>query len=577
MVELTLAGEQLLIRAAELFCGLQLMSVPGPDADRAELDGLLDHARRFRSSTVIAELLGMAVAVRLNAGRRAVPADTGGLLLELRESAEVSGAPRLIGHASALRARHGLLVGGAGPDRGRTPTPLVDAGEALALLTDTTEHERDDDTPTGTRALARSLDALVGALLAIGAHEIADEVSQRAVAVADRAGSAPERLVHQLSRVRLEVSWGLRLEREGQARAAAARVTSAARSAELTTRMGVVAGHPGRTADPPPLPIVGAACALADPDPRHLDVLAVLSRTAQSDDDRVAVAVATARCLLAGGRPDAAAAALERLRRGLHDLSAGCALVLLREATLVDAASAPDVRSAYRGTALADYAAGLEREIAALHDAELWALRSHRDKLRLSRDHGALTAQVLVDPLTGLLNRRALDLRLAEATRADRQPCAVALIDLDRFKDVNDGRSHAVGDVVLREIATTLRGALRSQDVVVRYGGDEFVVIMPSTPLAEASAALTRAARAIAELPIEVASGVTMSVGVVGALPDAEPAAALAAADAAMYRAKHEGGNKVISAPAVPSPRTAGQASRVMSTVTSSAAAVPPE
>jgi diguanylate cyclase (GGDEF)-like protein len=123
----------------------------------------------------------------------------------------------------------------------------------------------------------------------------------------------------------------------------------------------------------------------------------------------------------------------------------------------------------------------------------------------------------------------------------------VALIDLDRFKYVNDALSHAVGDTVLRSVASCLRTTLRGQDLVARYGGDEFVVVMPSTPLTVAQAALARAADAVAALPHDLAAGVTMSVGVVRAPLDGEPAVALAAADAAMYTAKHAGGNTVIS------------------------------
>src|SRR5690606_8860363 len=148
---------------------------------------------------------------------------------------------------------------------------------------------------------------------------------------------------------------------------------------------------------------------------------------------------------------------------------------------------------------------------------------------------------------TGLPNRRALDTRLSEVISApDTQPCAVALIDLDGFKAVNDVRSHAAGDAMLREVASCLRNALRAQDLVARYGGDEFVVVMPTTPLPVARATLRRAAEAVAALPVDVAAGVTISVGVVRARLDSEPASALAAADAAMYRAKHAGGNTVV-------------------------------
>jgi diguanylate cyclase (GGDEF)-like protein len=229
------------------------------------------------------------------------------------------------------------------------------------------------------------------------------------------------------------------------------------------------------------------------------------------------------------------------------DTSGGLVLAVHREFAMIDdlARGAPR-----RSDALASYTAALEDELWALREARLTALRSHSEHHRLTREHGAVAAQALQDPLTGLPNRRALDLRLLEVTTSSAcQPCAVALIDLDGFKDVNDARSHAAGDTVLREVAACLRTILRSQDLVARYGGDEFVVVMPATPLAEARAALQRAADAVAALPADVAAGVTMSVGVVRAPLDSEPAAALAAADAAMYRAKHSGGNTVISGP----------------------------
>ena len=82
----------------------------------------------------------------------------------------------------------------------------------------------------------------------------------------------------------------------------------------------------------------------------------------------------------------------------------------------------------------------------------------------------------------------------------------------------------------------------------MRYGGDEFVVVLPATTLPVAQAALTRATRAVAELPVDTGAGVTMSVGVVRMPPAGEPDAALAAADAAMYRAKRAGGNRVVGA-----------------------------
>ena len=558
-----LTDEQILDRASDMFGWQQLADPAGRAAAQRGLDELLAQARAHRSAALVADLLGIGTAVRVYGGRRAEAAEIEALLAEFSERAERADDSRMLGEAATLRAQYYAV-------HSKGESALATAAEALAILTDRVELVPGERRAGRAHSLSRSLDGLVLVLLTLGAHEIADEVSQRAIAMSTSSGSAMERLIHQLNRVRLQLSWALRLERGGREAAATGRLVGAVQAARDAARLWAPAFERSWTDGPPAAqvcPIIAAAYALHRPGPGHLDTLDRMARTALYADDRILLSIATARCLLADDRPADAAAALGPLRDELGDgnSEAVLALALHREAALVDAArqrgADPAATGPGTGAALGRYAAALESELWALHEAGISALRSHCENHRLSRahgaltrEHGAVTAQLLEDPLTGLPNRRALDLRLVEATGEANQPCAVALVDLDRFKDVNDGRSHAVGDVVLREIAATLRHTLRADDVVARYGGDEFVVIMPLTPLPDAVAALNRATRAIAELPREVASGVTMSVGVVAAGPDAEPATTLAAADAAMYRAKHGGGNQVISAP-VPGPQ----------------------
>jgi GGDEF domain-containing protein len=165
---------------------------------------------------------------------------------------------------------------------------------------------------------------------------------------------------------------------------------------------------------------------------------------------------------MAAHRRDDAAAVLRPLRDELVDdrSEPGLAISLHRELSRIESGTA-------RSDALLRYSAALEEELWALRESRLTALRSHSEHHRLVREHGAVAAQALQDPLTGLPNRRALDLRLREiSTSTSGQPCAIALIDLDRFKAVNDARSHAAGDAVLRAVASALRTALRAQDLV---------------------------------------------------------------------------------------------------------------
>lgn len=158
------------------------------------------------------------------------------------------------------------------------------------------------------------------------------------------------------------------------------------------------------------------------------------------------------------------------------------------------------------------------------------------------------------DQLTGLFNRRALEERLeAEISRSVRHQIrtTVAMIDLDRFKVINDTLGHAAGDRYLVLVSQLLRRHVRTLDVVGRLGGDEFLVVLPMTNPAEAKLFVQRVLTAFADLVTEYpefGQG-SLSIGIAEAPRDGlTPAAVMAAADAALYAAKRQGGAAVITA-----------------------------
>jgi diguanylate cyclase (GGDEF)-like protein len=166
------------------------------------------------------------------------------------------------------------------------------------------------------------------------------------------------------------------------------------------------------------------------------------------------------------------------------------------------------------------------------------------------------------DPLTGCYSRgRGLELMEAELRRARRSGNlpAMLMFDVDEFKDINDHHGHLSGDNVLAAIGRDVRSLLRSTDVVCRYGGDEFLVLLPETPAEGACQVAESLRKRVGEVAVMSGHGrvcVTVSIGVAAASEgELDPGAVIKRADEALYRAKRGGRNRVCGAPGIPEAR----------------------
>jgi diguanylate cyclase (GGDEF)-like protein len=180
---------------------------------------------------------------------------------------------------------------------------------------------------------------------------------------------------------------------------------------------------------------------------------------------------------------------------------------------------------------------------------------------RLSRMQDQLREMAAIDVLTGLFNRRHLFARIgSEFARAERavrrhepkEDIGFILVDIDHFKAINDTHGHQAGDEVLKQFSTRLKSLIRAYDVIGRYGGEEFLVMLPNTNAAEATVVAERMRRVLAETPIIIGSAtilVTASLGVASAPESgADAETAIHRADECLYRAKAAGRNRVVTA-----------------------------
>jgi diguanylate cyclase (GGDEF)-like protein len=281
--------------------------------------------------------------------------------------------------------------------------------------------------------------------------------------------------------------------------------------------------------------------------------LEVLNRAALGtgviqDAQRSAFAVVESRCLRALGRGQEAVAAAERAVRLAQTSGDDLELMITLEERLAAKRAAGDLDGAL-GDALE-----VKQRMWAIHQrqtsqvvGEVWARAAlQRERSQLQEKTAAAVRFAEEDALTGIGNRRLLEQFLANASETP-TTLALVIVDIDHFKDVNDTFGHELGDLVMRAMGELFAAEARPGQVVVRYGGDEFVFAIPGAALATASSLAERVRLRVASHPweeLDTRLSVTVSLGVSSGKSDAWRTV-FAAADGALYLAKRHGRNRV--------------------------------
>jgi diguanylate cyclase len=430
---------------------------------------------------------------------------------------------------AAANAAAQALRGTLAVSRGSIGEALDAAIDAMATLELLDEH-------TVERALAISDTANL--LDRLGLADRAADLHGQAAAVFDSAGNTGYAVMSLAEQVHSKLLHALWLQRTG-GEAGPWFDTAAALASDALRRY--------EQQDPPvELDILAdfhAALALAEPRAAHGPALRNAANRYVQPGQMLA-ALALARVLAAEGRADEAAGVLTEVRLASQRVQLPLPLRLaLAAGTLPLPADA--------GDELGSYVMVLEQQLWAAREALARALHSGLEYERLRRGREPMRMVTARDPVTRLPNRSVLDERLARVGAGD----CVAMVDVDDLVMVNQRGSYADGDNVLRALAVTVRNAVRADDSVVRYSGDEFVVVMPGRTLDEAAATMREIVAAVNALPYDRGLGVTVSIGVVAVEPTEDGESALVRADNAMTQARSRGGNQVAVDPLTPSPR----------------------